>query len=116
MLVDQESTTVDDGACLYRSGLYSSGDTFKHWWQRKVVWFWDDNLTIKRDFIKKLLEEMVPLKRWWLTQASMDIAKDAELLDFMKASGCIGIFFGIESFGDESLKDAHKQQNKVRWG
>jgi radical SAM superfamily enzyme YgiQ (UPF0313 family) len=56
---------------------------------------------------------MIPLKRWWLTQASMDIAKDDELLDLMARSGCIGVFFGIESFGDESLKAANKRQNRV---
>lgn len=88
-------------------------DDFPSWWQRKVVWFWDDNLTIQRDYIRELLTRMVPLKRWWLTQASMDIAKDAPLLDLMKASGCIGIFFGIESFGEASLEDAHKRQNRV---
>jgi radical SAM superfamily enzyme YgiQ (UPF0313 family) len=88
-------------------------DDFPHWWQRKVVWFWDDNLTIRRDYVRELLTKMVPLRRWWLTQASMDIAKDASLLDLMKASGCIGIFFGIESFGEESLADAHKRQNRV---
>jgi radical SAM superfamily enzyme YgiQ (UPF0313 family) len=88
-------------------------DRFKHWWQRKVVWFWDDNLTANRSYIKELLEAMVPLKRWWLTQASMDIAKDGELLDLMARSGCIGVFFGIESFGDESLKAANKRQNRV---
>ena len=42
----------------------------------------------------------------------MDISRDSGLLDLMKQSGCIGIFFGIESFGDESLQDAHKPQNK----
>jgi radical SAM superfamily enzyme YgiQ (UPF0313 family) len=73
-------------------------DNFALWWQRKVVWFWDDNLTIRREYIRELLTRMVPLKRWWLTQASMDIAKDAPLLDLMRESGCIGIFFGIESF------------------
>jgi radical SAM superfamily enzyme YgiQ (UPF0313 family) len=86
---------------------------FRHWWQRKVVWFWDDNLTIKRQYIRTLLTAMVPLRKWWLTQASMDIADDGALLDLMKRSGCIGIFFGIESFGVESLEDAHKPQNKV---
>ena len=91
----------------------ASYDKFKHWWQRKVVWFWDDNLTIKRPYIKQLLNEMIPLKRWWLTQASMDIAKDPELLDLMKASGCIGVFLGIESFGVDSLVDANKKQNKI---
>jgi radical SAM superfamily enzyme YgiQ (UPF0313 family) len=91
----------------------ASYDDFKHWWQRKIVWFWDDNLTIKRPYIRELLQAMIPLKKWWLTQASMDIAKDPELLDLMKASGCIGVFLGIESFGVESLIDANKKQNKI---
>ncbi|MBL0161122.1 MAG: B12-binding domain-containing radical SAM protein [Bryobacterales bacterium] len=88
-------------------------DRFPHWWQRKVVWFWDDNLTVNRAFIRELLTAMVPLRKWWLTQASLDISGDGLLLDLMKRSGCIGIFFGIESFGAESLRDAHKPQNKV---
>lgn len=86
---------------------------FRHWWQRKVIWFWDDNLTIKRQYARALLAAMVPLRKWWLTQASMDIAEDGALLELMKRSGCIGIFFGIESFGSESLQDAQKPQNKV---
>lgn len=88
-------------------------DNFPYWWQRKVVWFWDDNLTIRRPYIRELLQKMIPLKKWWLTQASMDIAKDPELLDLMKASGCIGVFLGIESFGVDSLADANKRQNKI---
>lgn len=91
----------------------ASYDKFKYWWQRKIVWFWDDNLTIRRPYIKELLNEMIPLKKWWLTQASMDITKDPELLDLMKASGCIGVFLGIESFGVDSLVDANKKQNKI---
>ncbi|HEU4470101.1 MAG TPA: radical SAM protein [Flavisolibacter sp.] len=91
----------------------ASYDKFSHWWQNKIVWFWDDNLTIRRPYIRELLNEMIPLKKWWLTQASMDIAKDPELLDLMKASGCIGVFLGIESFGTESLADANKRQNKI---
>jgi len=88
-------------------------DAFPHWWQRKIVWFWDDNLTAKRAYIKALLRAMIPLKRWWLTQASMDIAQDEELLDLMVKSGCIGVFFGIETFGKESLRAANKPQNQV---
>jgi radical SAM superfamily enzyme YgiQ (UPF0313 family) len=88
-------------------------DRFRHWWQRKVVWFWDDNLTANRSYIRDLLTAMIPLRKWWLTQASMDIAENKPILDLMKVSGCIGIFFGIESFGAESLKDAQKPQNKI---
>jgi radical SAM superfamily enzyme YgiQ (UPF0313 family) len=86
---------------------------FPRWWQRKVVWFWDDNLTARRSYTEKLLTAMIPLKKWWLTQASIEIARDPALLDLMKASGCIGVFFGIESFSPESLQDANKRQNKV---
>jgi radical SAM superfamily enzyme YgiQ (UPF0313 family) len=86
-------------------------ERFRWWWQRKIVWFWDDNLTANRPYIKRLLREMVPLKRWWLTQAGIDIARDDELLDLLRESGCIGIFFGLESFGAASLADARKPQN-----
>ncbi len=88
-------------------------DDFPHWWQRKVVWFWDDNLTATRSYIKALLRAMIPLKKWWLTQASMDIVNDPELLDLMAASGCIGVFFGIETFGERSLYAANKPQNQA---
>ena len=91
----------------------ASYNDFKYWWQRKVVWFWDDNLTINRKYIRELLRKLKELKVWWLTQASMDIAKDEELLQLMKESGCIGVFFGIESFGKDSLADANKKQNKI---
>ena len=86
---------------------------FAYWWQRKIVWFWDDNLTIDRAYIKELLNAMVPLQKWWLTQASIDIAHDEELLRLMRASGCIGVFLGIETFGKASLHHANKHQNKM---
>jgi radical SAM superfamily enzyme YgiQ (UPF0313 family) len=88
---------------------------FPYWWQRKVVWFWDDNLTANRSYVKELLRAMIPLKKWWLTQASMDIVRDHELLDLMQASGCIGVFFGIESFGKEALKEANKRHNQIQY-
>ncbi len=88
-------------------------NNFKYWWQRKVAWFWDDNLTVNRRYMNELLTKMIPLKRWWLTQASIDIVNDPALLDLMKASGCIGIFLGIESFDNEALQDANKKQNHI---
>ena len=78
---------------------------FRHWWQRKIVWFWDDNLTIDRAFARELLTALIPCKKWWLTQASMDVAKDHALLDLMRRSGCIGIFFGARA---ESRTKGHQ--------
>lgn len=85
--------------------------TFPLWWQNKVVWFWDDNLLVRRSWAKQLLREMAGLDRWWLTQASIDIVNDKELLDLMQRSGCIGIFLGIESLDDRDLRSAGKRQN-----
>ncbi|HZH75352.1 MAG TPA: hypothetical protein VEY88_04920 [Archangium sp.] len=56
---------------------------------------------------------MRSLGTWWLTQASIDIVKDEELLGLMEQSGCIGIFLGIESLEAEDLRSVDKRQNKV---
>jgi radical SAM superfamily enzyme YgiQ (UPF0313 family) len=87
---------------------------FRSPWADKVVWFWDDNLLVKRRWAKELLHEMSGLDKWWLTQASIDITRDKDLLDAMERSGCIGIFLGIESLDEADLKQANKKQNKVR--
>lgn len=86
---------------------------FPLFWQEKVVWFWDDNLLVKRKWAKDLLRELAGLDKWWLTQASIDIVKDRDLLDLMEKSGCIGIFLGIESLDDADLKSVGKRQNKA---
>lgn len=86
---------------------------FPLYWQDKVVWFWDDNLLVKRAWAKTLLRELAGLNKWWLTQASIDIVRDAELLELMERSGCIGIFLGIESLDDADLRSVNKRQNKA---
>jgi radical SAM superfamily enzyme YgiQ (UPF0313 family) len=86
---------------------------FRHGWQEKVVWFWDDNLLVHRTWAKALLREMIGLDRWWLTQASIDIVRDPELLDLMERSGCIGIFLGIEALDGDLLRIAGKRQNRA---
>jgi radical SAM superfamily enzyme YgiQ (UPF0313 family) len=87
---------------------------FRHGWQNKVAWFWDDNLLVQRRWAKDLLRELAGLDRYWLTQASIDIVKDDELLALMERSGCIGIFLGIESLDECDLRSVGKRQNKAR--
>lgn len=87
---------------------------FSRWWQERVVWFWDDNLLVQRRWAKELLSALRGLDRWWLTQASIDIVKDRELLDLMERSGCAGIFLGIESLDEADLRSVHKRQNRAR--
>jgi radical SAM superfamily enzyme YgiQ (UPF0313 family) len=86
---------------------------FPRWWQDKVAWFWDDNLLVQRKWAKELLRALCGLDRWWLTQASIDIVRDTELLDLMERSGCVGIFLGIEALDTEALRSVDKRQNKA---
>jgi radical SAM superfamily enzyme YgiQ (UPF0313 family) len=86
---------------------------FPAWWQERVAWFWDDNLLVNRPWAKNLLRALAGTGRWWLTQASIDIVKDRELLDLMERSGCVGIFLGIESFDAPDLESVDKRQNRV---
>lgn len=73
------------------------------------VLFADDNLTQDRDYCISLLKAITPLKKRWVSQASIEITDDTELLQVMKISGCVGLFIGLETFSEESLK----QQNKT---
>ncbi len=86
---------------------------FSGWLQNKLVWFWDDNLTADRRYAKSLLQEMVPLNKWWLTQASLDLTDDDELLELMRDSGCVGVFLGIETLDADALKSVSKSHNQV---
>jgi radical SAM superfamily enzyme YgiQ (UPF0313 family) len=71
--------------------------------RQKVVLFVDDNLTQDRDYCMELLAAITPLRKKWVTQASLEIADDPELLSAMAKAGCIGIFAGLETFSEEAL-------------
>ena len=81
--------------------------------QRKMVWFWDDNLTGDRDHARSLFDALRPLRRWWWTQASIDVAQDGDLLRAAARSGCLAMFVGVESFSAGNLLQVRKRQNRV---
>ncbi len=72
------------------------------------VLFVDDNLTQDRDYCIALLKAIAPLKKRWVSQASIEIADDEELLQVMKDSGCVGLFIGLETFSEDSLSRQNK--------
>jgi radical SAM superfamily enzyme YgiQ (UPF0313 family) len=84
------------------------------WPDRKLVQFWDDNPACDLDWFHELLEKMIPLKKWWLSQMCLNVADNEETVKLMKASGCKGIFVGIESISDKTLRTQNKETvNKV---
>jgi radical SAM superfamily enzyme YgiQ (UPF0313 family) len=78
------------------------------WSDRKVVQFWDDNPACDLDWFHELLEKMIPLKKWWLSQMCLNVADHEETVKLMKKSGCKGIFVGIESISEETLRRQNK--------
>ena len=77
--------------------------------------FVDDNLTQDRDYIVNLLNAMAPLKKKWVTQASIEIADDNELLGLMQKAGCAGVFAGLESFSEAALCSQNKNIKKPQY-
>lgn len=68
----------------------------------------DDNIFSNRKYAIELCSEIKKLKMKWMTQCSIDIARDEELLKTIADSGCYVLSFGLESITKESLKSMNK--------
>jgi len=68
----------------------------------------DDNLFSNRDYAFELCAEIKKLHMKWMTQCSIDISKDEELLQVVADSGCYVLSFGLESISRESLLGMQK--------
>ena len=68
----------------------------------------DDNIFSNREYAIELCAEIKKLKMKWMTQCSIDIAKDEELLKIIADSGCYVLSFGLESITKASLVSMNK--------
>ncbi len=78
---------------------------------REFVFFVDDNIATDHAALKDLCRELVPLRVRWVSQASLDVTRDPELMRLMTESGCSGNVTGFESITPGSLRDARKAPN-----
>jgi radical SAM superfamily enzyme YgiQ (UPF0313 family) len=83
-----------------------------NWRQRHWLVFWDNNLGADRAYFRDLCEALVPEKRIWGTQTSIDTIT-TESARLMGRSGCRFVFVGLESLAQQSLLGANKRQNRV---
>lgn len=79
--------------------------------ERRWLFFVDDNFLANRRAAKELLRTLVPLKIRWVSQASIDMADDPELMDLVEASGCLGTVTGFESLDPRNLTAMRKTPN-----
>lgn len=78
----------------------------------KVIFFVDDNITSNIYHAKELFKALIPLKIRWISQATISIAKDDELIRLMVESGCIGLLIGLESLNKNNLYQMNKAWSK----
>lgn len=78
---------------------------------RNLVFFVDDNLVSDHEAAKDLLRALIPLKIRWVSQGSIDMTDDPELMDLVEASGCQGFVVGFESVQPDSVRGMRKACN-----
>ena len=79
--------------------------------ERKFLFFVDDNIASSQPALMELCHALIPLKIHWISQASLDMTRNRELMRLMEKSGCWGNVAGFESITAESLRDAKKSPN-----
>ena len=78
---------------------------------RKILFFVDDNFLSNREAAKAFLRELVPLRIRWVSQGSLDMTNDPELMDLLVESGCLGNVIGFESIAPDNLRLMRKAPN-----
>ena len=84
---------------------------------RSSVFFVDDNFIGNRPRCKELLRAIIDWREntrssmTFLTEASVDMAEDAALLELMVGAGFKKVFLGIETPAAEGLKECRKLHN-----
>jgi radical SAM superfamily enzyme YgiQ (UPF0313 family) len=93
--------------------LYAAG------WRRNIF-FVDDNFIGNKKILK---EEILPaLIKWrkgktgclFLTEASINLADDKQLMQMLVQAGFISVFIGVETPDEDSLSNCNKKQNLKR--
>ena len=87
---------------------------------RSDIFFVDDNFIGNKRYLKtRLLPALIEWRKdkkgyVFFTEASINLADDADLMDLMVKAGFDSVFIGIESPNDASLTECQKIQNKNR--
>jgi len=78
----------------------------------RLIFFVDDNIVADPGFAGELLEALTPLRIRWVSQGSLQAARDPDLLERLRASGCEGLLIGFESMAPDNLRQMGKAVNR----
>jgi len=122
------ATTQTTRGCPFRCNFCSVTQFFGHTYRFRpvadvvseveemaspVVFFVDDNIVGNPRRAKDLFRALIPLRVRWMSQGSLTMAEDDELLTLAAKSGCIGLFVGFESLNPAAIAAMGKPINVV---
>lgn len=73
------------------------------------VVFTDNNLTADRPYAEALCRGLERRRLIWSAAVTIDVAREPRLVEAMARSGCQGVFVGLETLSDASLRAERKQ-------
>jgi radical SAM superfamily enzyme YgiQ (UPF0313 family) len=88
-------------------------------WRRNIFIVDDNFIGNKRILKESVLPALIEWRKGkegcvFITEASINMADDEQLMQMMAAAGFTSIFIGVETPDEESLLEAHKSQNRNR--
>jgi len=81
--------------------------------QKEFIVFVDDNIAGNPKFAEELFRALIPYRIKWVSQASVTVARNDELLKLAAASGCVDLFIGFETLSPVNLATVGKKINIV---
>jgi radical SAM superfamily enzyme YgiQ (UPF0313 family) len=88
-------------------------------WRRNIFFVDDNFIGNKREIKEEILPALIEWRKGkaginFITETSINLADDEELMDLMVEAGFVSVFVGIETPAEEGLTECHKSQNKNR--
>ena len=77
----------------------------------RFLFFVDDNIVCDIPATKDLFRELAGARVKWVSQASINMTRDSELMTLMADSGCLGHVVGFESLDSRNLESVSKKIN-----
>lgn len=77
----------------------------------RQVSFVDNNIGGDPNYLKELCEALTPLKIYWGSSVTYNVASDQDAIKMLLRSGCRFLYIGLESFNPEALADMNKSHN-----
>lgn len=80
----------------------------------KRVLFVDDNIIADPEAARRLFTAMIPMRKRWVSQCSIEIADDENLLRLARRAGCLGLFIGVETLSAAVGKGFNERDPRLR--